>query len=134
MRIDVHHYLHCDEQGPIAALFQQIVKRLDTMAHDIKEVTDDIKSFKQSVTDYIAGRDAADATLRQQLADAVAAAKTAMDNLSVAQADTAAANAAKDALQSGVDEAFAAAEEAKGLLTPPAPPVVEPPVVEATVV
>ena len=69
----------------------------------MQEVLDDLNAFSAEVTAYIAARDAADATLKQQLADALAAGSGV-------------------ATQQQVDDAFAAAEAAKAALAPPAPP------------
>ena len=70
----------------------------------MQAVLDDLTGFSAEVTAYIAARDAADATLKQQLADALAAGSGV-------------------ATQQQVDDAFAAAEAAKASLAPPAAPV-----------
>lgn len=91
------------------ALVQRIRTGVKTIMATMQEVIDDLNGFAQEVTDYVAARDAADATLKQQLADALA-------NGGVAT-------------QAQVDAAFAAAEAVKGSLTvptPPAPPTVNP--------
>ncbi len=103
-------HLHCGEQDTIAAKFKALVAKIerDLMA-TMQAVLDDLNAFAQEVSDYIAARNAADATLKQQLADALAA-------------------GAGVATQAQVDAAFTAAEAVKGQLAPPAtPPTATPP-------
>lgn len=75
----------------------------------MQQVLDDLDEIKTKATDYIAGRDAIDVQLRADLAAALANAGVSAEE------------------QAAIDTAFAKAEDAKAVLTPP---VVTPPVVE----
>ena len=104
------HHLRRSEQDEIAAHLKALVAKIerDLMA-TMQAVLDDLNAFAQEVSDYIAARDAADATLKQQLADALAAGSGV-------------------ATQAQVDAAFTAAEAVKAQLAPPAtPPTATPP-------
>ena len=98
------HHLRCGEQDAIAAKLKALVAKIErTLMATMQQVLDDLNAFSQEVTDYIAARDAADATLKKQLADALAAGSGV-------------------ATQAQVDAAFTAAEAAKAQLAPPTPP------------
>lgn len=46
MRIDVHHYLHCDEQGPIVALLSQLVKKVNTMSQVLDNLVAKVEALE----------------------------------------------------------------------------------------
>jgi hypothetical protein len=72
----------------------------------IQDVVADLETIKTQTGDYIAARDAIDATLNAQI--------------TTLTAQLAAGTATAAEVQVGIDAAFAAAETDKGLLAPPA--------------
>jgi hypothetical protein len=96
-------------------------------------LTDAMNGLKADIKAFVDQHTAVDLDLETKLADAVAKAKTAMDNLAAMQANDATTiatlQAAKDALQADVDAALAEANDIRGTIAAPvvpATPAVDP--------
>lgn len=95
--ISDHHQLDRVEK-----LLHHLLHRQEHIMATMQDVQNDLDQIKQQTGDYIAKRDAIDVDLKAQLAAAIAAAGVSPEE------------------QAAIDAAFQTAEDAKGLLTPPA--------------
>ena len=96
----------------VEAILKTLVEQGAGMDANLQKVLDDLDVIKQEAGDYIAGRDAIDATLNATIKDL-------SDKLAAAQAQGTADAATIADFQSGVADALAKAEEDKALLAPP---------------
>lgn len=102
-----------DRVAKVRELLAVILSKGKRLMATVKELNDDMDAIAVKTVDYIAGRDAIDATKDATIADLMA------------QLAAGAATAAE--VQAGVDAAFAKAEAEKALLTSPVPtPPVDP--------
>lgn len=92
--------------GGVSVNVTNLGKAMADLQAEVDAIKADLDTVKQQTGDYIAARDQIDADLKAQIANLIAQ----------HQADA----AAKAALQTSVDAAFASAEALKGNLQPPA--------------